>query len=616
MQYGGSIMVVSLFGDAPYETLMEDIKKIELVGDEIVEGMKTHHLVLHKEETNIALWIDAKNYLVRKVSIDMSKMIEKQKKLMSGLGKMKMTFAEIHNQIKIGEKIPRKIFVFKPPEGTKKTDYLFASFGGGSEVTALIGREAQDFTLEGLKEDTTIHLADYKGKVIVLDFWTTWCGPCRKEFPVLQKIYNKYKEKDFILIAINSREDRKTVQEFITKKGYTIPVALDTKGKIGKLYEVEAYPTLILIDKEGKIQKVHSGFAMGLKKKLEKDLNTLLAGRPLAEKKLEEPKELSGLERQWTIKEGIVGLAIGDLTGDKKDDLIAVQTGGKICIYNSSGEGFKCIKGPNHVQQIRLTDLNGDGQLEIIGFRTWGSSIFALKSNGETLWEFKKGDGIDDVVPIDVDRDGNQEIAVGFNGFTGLYLLDFDGKIRWKYTRIGNVWHVSGGDLNDDGSIEIVSTSSSGKVHIFDAEGKLLQNHNPGMYTNFVFVGEFISDSKGPEIITAGSTEDEEILVILNGHGKVLWKASLGEALSASPDQVACLSQKGWLAVGTRDGKIYIFDSKGKVIAHAQGLGRRVLVTWIKDKKEGYLLVAGSTNKGLSAYSFTGLKNSTTSAKR
>ena len=140
--------------------------------------------------------------------------------------------------------------------------------------------DAHDFTLEGLKEGTSIHLADYKGKVVILDFWATWCPPCRRELPILQKIYEEYNDKDknknkgFVFIAVNSREDRDAVQRYIEKEGFTFPVALDNDGKVGDLYKVEAYPTMVLIDKKGKIFKTVVGLEH--RKAIEKSLNKLL----------------------------------------------------------------------------------------------------------------------------------------------------------------------------------------------------------------------------------------------------------------------------------------------------------------------------------------------------
>ena len=234
---------------------------------------------------------------------------------------------------------------------------------------------------------------------------------------------------------------------------------------------------------------------------------------------------------------------------------------------------------------------------------TWNpENITAFNKNGDFLWEFPADTGVDDVAVYDTDGDGTQEVIVGFNGDTGLYLLDYTGGIRWQYTDtgFGNVWYVSGGDLNDDGSVEVVSTAADGDIHIFNAEGVSLREIDSQIYAFFVDVDEFISDSFGPEIIASGSVGENEYISIYDGSGNLLWEDTLGEG-DSSIYQAACLSQENLLAIGTRDGQIYVFNSEGETVFYKQGLGPYVLVTWIKDEDGNNILVAGNAD-GFSAY--------------
>ncbi len=131
-----------------------------------------------------------------------------------------------------------------------------------------VNKPALDFTLQSL-DGKAIALADLKGKVVVLDFWATWCGPCVASFPTLQKVYDKYKDHPNVaILAINSWENAKneeervqTVREFIEKNKYTFPVLLDEKDKIIGRYGVEGIPTKFVIDKRGMIQFKDIGFS-------------------------------------------------------------------------------------------------------------------------------------------------------------------------------------------------------------------------------------------------------------------------------------------------------------------------------------------------------------------
>jgi thiol-disulfide isomerase/thioredoxin len=111
-----------------------------------------------------------------------------------------------------------------------------------------------DFTLEGL-DGSTLSLSSLKGKVVLLSFWATWCGPCRQEMPEMETLYQKLKGRGFEVLAVDMMEDKATVSEFVKQSGYTFPVLLDTKGEVGgtSLYAARAIPTNYVIDKSGHI---------------------------------------------------------------------------------------------------------------------------------------------------------------------------------------------------------------------------------------------------------------------------------------------------------------------------------------------------------------------------
>jgi len=115
------------------------------------------------------------------------------------------------------------------------------------------GSKAPNFYLEDLK-GKKLELKNFKGKVIFLNFWATWCGPCKEEMPSMETLYQQFKEKDFVFLAISvDYEGRKPVKEFIEKERYTFPVLLDPKYETFDLYKVKGIPTTIIIDKDRKM---------------------------------------------------------------------------------------------------------------------------------------------------------------------------------------------------------------------------------------------------------------------------------------------------------------------------------------------------------------------------
>jgi len=110
-----------------------------------------------------------------------------------------------------------------------------------------------DFSLEGLNVKR-VQLSALKGNVILLNFWATWCDPCKDEMPSMEALYQRYKEKDFVLLAISVEErNPEPARKFIQKHRYRFPVLLDPAGKTLDLFEIHRIPATVIIDKKGRM---------------------------------------------------------------------------------------------------------------------------------------------------------------------------------------------------------------------------------------------------------------------------------------------------------------------------------------------------------------------------
>jgi thiol-disulfide isomerase/thioredoxin len=112
--------------------------------------------------------------------------------------------------------------------------------------------EIIDFELEDLS-GTGRRLSDFNGKVVFLNFWATWCGPCRFEMPSMEKLYNKYKDSGLEIVAVNLQEDRNSVQGFVDEYGLSFPVLLDKTGRIGATYGARSIPTTYIVGRDGTV---------------------------------------------------------------------------------------------------------------------------------------------------------------------------------------------------------------------------------------------------------------------------------------------------------------------------------------------------------------------------
>ncbi len=133
-----------------------------------------------------------------------------------------------------------------------------------------VGATAPDFELESL-EGKTVKLSELRGKPVFLDFWATWCGPCRRALPHTQAFSEKYKDKAHIF-AVNVREGKETVKAFMERNKYSFPVLMDKTGEVASAYRVSGIPQFVVIDANGKVALVKVGYGPGVEKELERAL--------------------------------------------------------------------------------------------------------------------------------------------------------------------------------------------------------------------------------------------------------------------------------------------------------------------------------------------------------
>jgi thiol-disulfide isomerase/thioredoxin len=144
------------------------------------------------------------------------------------------------------------------------------------DVNANVGSQAEPFALTNLNSGELHALSDYKGKVVYLDFWASWCKPCVKSFPVLNEFYHKYKDKGFEVVAINLDEDKNKAVSFLKKIPVEFTVLYDKNAQIAETYQVQAMPSSYFIDKKGVIRLVSRGYFPSDKTKIEKAINLLI----------------------------------------------------------------------------------------------------------------------------------------------------------------------------------------------------------------------------------------------------------------------------------------------------------------------------------------------------
>jgi thiol-disulfide isomerase/thioredoxin len=139
-----------------------------------------------------------------------------------------------------------------------------------------VGDSAPNFKLPRLETKGNIQLKSYRGKVVYVDFWASWCGPCRQSLPALNKIYKKLRKKGFVVIAINLDEEKPDAMAFLKQFPVGYPTARDIKGTTPDNYGLQGMPTAYLIDKKGKVRLIHEGFKKADTAELSQKITALL----------------------------------------------------------------------------------------------------------------------------------------------------------------------------------------------------------------------------------------------------------------------------------------------------------------------------------------------------
>jgi peroxiredoxin len=108
-----------------------------------------------------------------------------------------------------------------------------------------------------------VSLAQFKGDVVMINFWASWCGPCRQEMPLLDSIYKQYKDMGFTLLGVNVEPDAGSADAWLRKTPVSYPILFDPKSQVSQLYQVQAMPTTVIIDRQGIVRYVHNGYLPG-----------------------------------------------------------------------------------------------------------------------------------------------------------------------------------------------------------------------------------------------------------------------------------------------------------------------------------------------------------------
>jgi thiol-disulfide isomerase/thioredoxin len=146
------------------------------------------------------------------------------------------------------------------------------SFAASADI---IGQPAPDFALRSM-QGPSMRLSEHLGEVVVINFWATWCGPCRQEMPLLDQLYGKYQRAGLVLLSVNIDETAAPALEMAQTLKVSYPVLFDTRKEVSRAYGVSAMPVTVLVDRAGLVRYVSEGYKPGYEKRYTEKLRELL----------------------------------------------------------------------------------------------------------------------------------------------------------------------------------------------------------------------------------------------------------------------------------------------------------------------------------------------------
>jgi len=231
----------------------------------------------------VTIWHRKDDGLPAQLRVDMT---EQMKKQMAEMGQMETGMPTIDSLIisvalssmELNEPLGDETFQFKPPVGATKADSFTEAAGAQAaepESFSLTGKAAPDFELETFA-GRKLKLSELKGKVVLLDFWASWCGPCMAELPHIQTLWEKVKDRPVVIVGVNLDGTKEAAQKAIDELGLTFPIVKDD-WQVSDAYEVSGIPCLVIVKPDGTVQGRHVGYRPGIADALLKEIDAALA---------------------------------------------------------------------------------------------------------------------------------------------------------------------------------------------------------------------------------------------------------------------------------------------------------------------------------------------------
>ncbi|MDA3792446.1 MAG: redoxin domain-containing protein [Elusimicrobia bacterium] len=591
-QLGSAQFILFTFFEKDNKYLSDKSVKIISQNREISDSSVTNQILIEGENINMVVWIDEKRLLINKITFDMKEFIKKRH---SGedidTDKITMTYTEIHDNIVTDPPLNEDIFNYKGGKDLQLVESL-SDTGIREAGSGNPGNEFIDFKFRPANSKKEIQLSDFKGSKIMLGFIDSGTTQASDIAKIFNRIQNIRDETNLKIIWIDTSGDEKQLNDFIIKNNITYTAASDETGDIESKYALDPdNPVVYIISPDGIIRQIYTGYFTGLKEYLIEDIEYMDFEYPISQSTGNRP--VPGIKEMWNHKIKVLDFTV------YQNDAVALTSPKGIQIISDNGK----IKNAFKISGVPPDTIVTTGRKEdnfFLAYRKNMDKLYSYSPSGKLLWEISTGYSISDIKIIQ--STDSAKIIAALNAPTGPVCYDTRGKQLWQTDTPGYISRLTVGEFFDGGRLAAI-TNKGDMVYILNSQGEIVREINiKDIYLDFI--SALSVQNRYSKLFIAGSSHGNEILKLLNGNLKEsIWETILGNAVSSNITGIARHPLKEIYAVTTKNGNLYLFNDNGEIAGEKQGLGFGVKADWIELEPGSFMLLSGSVDKGLSAYS-------------